>query len=71
MYESFIFDEAFDNWIQREVEAIDNECDQIQIMGIVNAFNVCVRIETLTPKSIDTMKFPEDSNMDILFSMLF
>ena len=40
-------------------------------MGIVNAFNVCVRIETITPKSVDIMKFPEDSNMDILFSMLF
>ena len=40
-------------------------------MGIVNAFILCVRIETITPKSVDTMKFPEDSNMDILFSMLF
>ena len=38
-------------------------------MGIVNAF--CVRIETLSPKSVDSMKFPEDSNMDILFSFLF
>ena len=66
-----LFDEDFENWIHKEVEAIDNECDQIQIMGIVNAFNVCVRIETLTPKSVDTMKFPEDSNMDILFSVLF
>ena len=71
LYESFIFDEAFDNWIQREVEAIDNECDQIQIMAIVNAFDVCVNIETLTPKSVDTMRFPEDSNKDILFNVLF
>jgi ubiquitin thioesterase protein OTUB1 len=71
LYESFIFDEAFDNWIQREVEAIDNECDQIQIMAIVNAFDVCVIIETLTPKSVDTMRFPEDSNKDILFNVLF
>ena len=37
----------------------------------VNAFNVNSGIETITPKSVDTMKFPEDSNMDILFSMLF
>ena len=71
LYESFIFNEAFDNWIQREVEAIDNECDQIQIMAIVNAFDVCVIIETLTPKSVDTMRFPEDSNKDILFNVLF
>ena len=71
LYQSFIFDEDFETWIHREVEAIDNECDQIQIMGIVNAFNVCVRIETLTPKSVDTMKFPEDSNLDVLFSVLF
>ena len=68
LYVNFIFDEDFETWIHREVEAIDNECDQIQIMGIVNAFNVCVRIETLTPKSVDTMKFPEDSNLDVLFS---
>ena len=40
-------------------------------MGIVNGFNVCVRIETITPKSVDTMKFPEDSNLDVLFSVLF
>ena len=40
-------------------------------MGNVNAFNVCVRIETITPKSVDIMKFPEDSNMEILFSLLF
>ena len=52
LYESFIFDEDFKTWIHREVEAIDNECDQIQIMGKVNAFNVCVRIETITPKSV-------------------
>ena len=40
-------------------------------MGKVNAFNVCVRIETITPKFVDTMKFPENNNMDILFSVLF
>ena len=40
-------------------------------MGNVNAFNVYSGIETITPKSVDSMKFPEDSNMDILFSMLF
>ena len=38
-------------------------------MGKVNAFNVCVRIETITPKSINTMKFPENNNTDILFSV--
>ena len=40
-------------------------------MAIVNAFDVCVNIETLTPKSVDTMRFPEDSNKDILFNVLF
>ncbi len=36
-------------------------------MGIVNAF--CVRIETLSPKSVDIMKFPEESKW--IFYLVF
>ena len=59
LYESFVFEEDFNTWVTREVEAIDNECDQIQIMAIVNAFGVGVTIEYLNSNSVDTMKFPE------------
>ena len=71
LYESFIFDMPFDTWVNREVEAVDNECDQIQIMAIVNAFNIGVIIENLNQKSLDTMKFPEDGNDNIFINVLF
>ena len=70
LYESFIFDIPFETWVNREVEAVDNECDQIQIMAIVNAFNIGVIIENLNQKSLDTMKFPEDGN-NIFIHVLF
>lgn len=71
LYESFIFDDEFNTWVQREVEAIDNECDQVQIMAIVNAFDIGVAIEYLNPNSIETMKFPEEGNKPIFIHMLF
>ena len=57
MYESFI-DEDLERWCQREVEGVDNECDQIQILAVVNAFNIGVIIESLNANRIDTLKFP-------------
>ena len=44
LYEMYI-EGDFDTWIRKEVEAIDNEADQIQIMACVNYFDIGVRIE--------------------------
>jgi len=69
MYECFI-DDDLDAWCQREVEAVDNECDQVQILAIVNAFNIGVVIENLSANKVETMQFPEDMK-DIFIHMFF
>ena len=69
LYEAFI-DDNLDNWCAKEVETIDNECDHLQILAIVNAFNIGVVIESLNITRVDTMKFPEEME-DIFIYMLF
>ena len=69
LYENFIL-EDIDSFCLREVEAVDNECDHVQIIAVTNAFNIGVIIENLTNQKIETMKFPEDSS-DIFIHMLF
>ena len=66
IYEVYIEDE-FNNWIQKEVEAIDHEADQIQIMACVNYFDIGVKIEYLNPHKSEEMKFPEDKKDDEIF----
>ncbi len=69
LYESFVDDEL-DTWCLKEVEAVDNECDQVQILAVVNAFNIGVVIENLNITRVDTMRFPEEMK-DIFINMLF
>lgn len=69
LYENFI-DDNLDMWIHREVEAIDNECDHVQIIAVTNAFNIGVNIESVTSSGLETMRMPEESN-SIFINMLF
>lgn len=71
LYESFIYEDDFNTWIAREVEPIDNECDQVQIMAIVNAFGVGVIIEYLNQNSVDKMKFPEEGTTEPFIHLLY
>lgn len=66
LYETFIYEQEFDMWVLKEVEAVDNECDQVQIMAVVNAFDIGVTIEYLNPGSVDTMIFPEGSTSNFI-----
>ena len=66
LYENFIFEQEFESWILKEVETVDNECDQIQIMAIVNAFDIGVTIEYLNVSNVDTIMFPEGNNNNFI-----
>ena len=71
LYEVYI-EGSFDNWIAKEVEAIDNEADQIQIMACVNYFDIGVKIEYLNKHKNEVVKFPEDKkDEDIFIEVLF
>ena len=71
LYEMYI-EGDFDTWIRKEVEAIDNEADQIQIMACVNYFVIGVKIEYLNKYKNEVVKFPEDKkDEDIFIEVLF
>jgi ubiquitin thioesterase protein OTUB1 len=70
LYESFIFDEDLETFCLREVEAVDVECDNLQIIAVTNAFNIGVVIESLNNGKVETIKFPEDGK-DIFINLLF
>ena len=71
LYEMYI-EGDFDTWIRKEVEAIDNEADQIQIMACVNYFEIGVKIEYLNKYKNEVVKFPEDKkDEDIFIEVLF
>ncbi len=71
LYEMYI-EGDFDTWIRKEVEAIDNEADQIQIMACVNYFELGVKIEYLNKYKNEVVKFPEDKkDEDIFIEVLF
>ena len=71
LYEVYI-EGNFDTWIVKEVEAIDNEADQIQIMACVNYFDIGVKIEYLNKHKNEVVKFPEDKkDEDIFIEVLF
>ena len=71
LYEVYI-EGDFDSWIRKEVEAIDNEADQIQIMACVNYFDIGVKIEYLNKHKNEVVKFPEDKkDEDIFIEVLF
>jgi hypothetical protein len=69
LYENFILDDL-DSFCQREVEAVDIECDHVQIIAVTNVFEIGVIIENLGNKSIETIKFPEDAS-SIFIHMFF
>ena len=66
LYEMYI-EGDFDTWIRKEVEAIDNEADQIQIMACVNYFEIGVKIEYLNKYKNEVVKFPEDKKDEDIF----
>lgn len=71
LYEFYI-EGAFENWIVNEVTAIDHEADQIQIMAVVNYFDIGVKIEYLNKERGEVMKFPEDKkDEDFFITVLF
>ena len=71
LYEVFI-EGDFETWIRKEVEAIDNEAEQIQIMACVNYFDIGVKIEYLNKLKNEVVKFPEDKkDEDIFIEVLF
>ena len=70
LYEMYI-EGDFDTWIRKEVEAIDNEADQIQIMACVNYFEIGVKIEYLNKDKSELMKFPEDKDEKDIFIIFF
>ena len=58
-YKSYI-EIDFDEWVRKEVEAIDHVADQIQIMACVNYFDVGVKIEYLNKFKNEVVKMPEN-----------
>ena len=50
----------FDEWIRKEVEAIDHVADEIQITACVNYFDIGVKIEYLNKNDREIVKFPDD-----------
>ena len=71
LYEVYI-EGDFETWIRKEVEAIDNEVEQIQIMACVNYFDIGVKIEYLNKLKNEVVKFPEDKkDEDIFIEVLF
>lgn len=71
LYENFIIDEDLDSWCRREVEPIDIEADNLQIIAVTNCFNVGVIIESLSEKKIETIKLPEEGNMNYFINLFF
>lgn len=69
LYENFI-EEDIDSFCLREVEAIDHECDHIQINAITSYFNIGVVIENLNQNSVESMSFSNNPN-DLIFIHMF
>ena len=69
-YKGYIADD-FDEWIRKEVEAIDHVADQIQIMACVNYFDIGVKIEYLNKFKNEVVKLPENKPDNEFFIYLF
>ena len=59
-----------DEWIGKEVEAIDHEADQVQIMACVNYFDIGVKIEYLNKNQSEIVKLPYDKPDEQFFIFL-
>ena len=62
-YQMYI-ESPIDEWIGKEVEAIDHEADQVQIMACVNYFDIGVKIEYLNKNQSEIVKLPFDKPMN-------
>ena len=60
----------FDEWVRKEVEAIDHEADEIQIMACVNYFDIGVKIEYLNKNQSEVVKLPYDKPDNEFFIFL-
>ena len=69
MYQMYI-ESPIDEWITKEVEAIDHEADQVQIMACVNYFDIGVKIEYLNKNQSEVVKLPYDKPDDQFFIFL-
>ena len=71
LYEAYI-EGNFEDWIEKEVETIDNEAEQVQIMACVNLFEIGVKIEYLNKVKNEVIKYPEDKkDEDIFITFLY
>jgi hypothetical protein len=70
LYEGFI-DEDIDSFCHREIEAVDVECDNIQMIAITNAFDYGVTVESIQGKKLETLRFPEESKNACYVHVLF
>ena len=68
-YKGYIEDD-FDEWVRKEVEAIDHVADQIQIMACVNYFDIGVKIEYLNKFKNEVVKLPENKPDEEFFIYL-
>ena len=68
LYENFIEDDI-DTFCMREVEAIDHECDHVQINAITSFFKIGVVIENLNQNKVESMSFSDNS--DPIFIHMF
>merc|ERR1711967_209086 len=62
LFSSETFCEGMDmaTFVQREVEPMGRECEQIQIMALMNSFHLGVCIEYLGPEGRNQVKLPEE-----------
>ena len=68
-YQMYI-ESPIDEWIGKEVEAIDHEADQVQIMACVNYFDIGVKIEYLNKNQSEIVKLPFDKPDEQFFIFL-
>ena len=69
LYQAYI-EGDINEWVSREVEAINQMADQIQIMACVNYFDIGVKIEYLNKSSSEIVKLPHDKPDNEFFIFL-
>ena len=73
LFSSETFCEGMDmtTFVQREVEPMGRECEQIQIMALMNSFNLGVSIEYLGPEGRSKVTLPEDFQSNFPINLLY
>ena len=67
LYEPYIEGDDFISWINREVETMDSEAEQIQIIACTNLFDIGIKIEQLNKEKNEVLKYPEDKQDNEIF----